>query len=239
MRWNIVKYCELLLSYGQSLPTFVHFLRHEWKKSKFSQYLTVFPIHFINIYLKSFGLLQIFNERLWDFARLYKFDCKILVWFRQFGNFEVSNLPFVKVQKVADTHSSLDVRWHRKKVITLTPAGRRASGRKRSARQIRTRPHRPHQLHRQVSRRHFAGFQPSSCSGQSRPHTATRGLFLFLDLNVRLSLLSLYTTVVCVACYNPEATLPYFTVDVFGCTCISSWDSSTTNVFYNCLKEPR
>jgi len=139
----------------------------------------------------------------------------------------------VKVQKVniADTHSSLDVRWHRKRVITLAPAGRRASGRKRSARQIRTRPHRPHQLHRQISRRHFAGFQPSSCSGQSRPHSATRGLFLFLDLNVRLSLLSLYTTVVCVARYNPEATLPYFTVDVFGCTCISSWDSSTTNVF--------
>jgi hypothetical protein len=38
-------------------PTFSHFSVHEWKLTKISRYLTVFPGHFNNIFLKSFGLL--------------------------------------------------------------------------------------------------------------------------------------------------------------------------------------
>jgi hypothetical protein len=50
--WTSVKFC------GKVCPTFVHFHWHEQKLSKFSQYWTVFPSDFNNIYLKYFGYLQ-------------------------------------------------------------------------------------------------------------------------------------------------------------------------------------
>ncbi len=56
-------------------PTFILFLWHEQKLTKFNWNLTVFPSHFNNIYLKSFGLLQnltINYEKLWDFMKDYK-----------------------------------------------------------------------------------------------------------------------------------------------------------------------
>ena len=42
----------------KSWPTFGHFSVHEWKLTKFRQYLTAFPSHFNNIFLKSLWLLQ-------------------------------------------------------------------------------------------------------------------------------------------------------------------------------------
>ena len=54
-------------------PTFIHSLWHEWKLLKFRKYLSVFPSHFININLTSFGLLQILTRRfLWGCMRFYE-----------------------------------------------------------------------------------------------------------------------------------------------------------------------
>jgi hypothetical protein len=39
-------------------PTFGNFSVHEQKLMKLWQYLSVFPSHFNNIFLKSFGILQ-------------------------------------------------------------------------------------------------------------------------------------------------------------------------------------
>ena len=42
----------------ESWPTFSHFSVHEQKLTKLREYLTVFPSHFNNIFLKSLRLLQ-------------------------------------------------------------------------------------------------------------------------------------------------------------------------------------
>ncbi len=56
-------------------PTFAHFTVHEWKLMKSSQYLTVLPSHFNNIFLKSFRLLRNLSrncEILQNFPRFHK-----------------------------------------------------------------------------------------------------------------------------------------------------------------------
>ncbi len=62
----------------KSWPTFSHFSVHKWKLMKLMQYLTVFPSHLNNIFLKSFGLLKNVTR-----------NCEILQY-----------LAMVKVQKV-------------------------------------------------------------------------------------------------------------------------------------------
>ncbi len=66
MRWNFVKTKSLGLrnirwiwwTFIEVCPTFGHFSWHELKLMKFTWYLTVFPSHFNNIFLKSFGHLH-------------------------------------------------------------------------------------------------------------------------------------------------------------------------------------
>ncbi len=52
IQWTFIKVVD------KSWPTFGHFSVHEQKLMKLKQYLTVFPSHFNNIFLKSFRLLQ-------------------------------------------------------------------------------------------------------------------------------------------------------------------------------------
>jgi hypothetical protein len=53
-----MEYCELLLKLWTKVAQFLAILSARMKKfKKFSQYLTVFPSHLKNIFLKSFGLL--------------------------------------------------------------------------------------------------------------------------------------------------------------------------------------
>ncbi len=57
------------------MPNFFHLSWHEWKLTKFSWYLTFFPSHLNNIYLKSFALLHNLMrnyEILWKLMRLYE-----------------------------------------------------------------------------------------------------------------------------------------------------------------------
>ncbi len=85
-----------------SLPNcHIHYLWHEQKLSKFSQYLTVFPSHFINIYLKSFGLLQIFTrnyEIFWICMRFSKSLWNFMIFNETNEIFLVKQFPFIKLR---------------------------------------------------------------------------------------------------------------------------------------------
>jgi len=122
--WTFIKVID------ESWPTFSHFSVHEWKLTKLRQYLTVFPSHFNNIFLKfneKLCDLTIVNEILWSYWHFTKFqwynfrlswnfevlcwlsvllsvlskdDCKISVSFKQIWNFKVSHFLMAKVEKV-------------------------------------------------------------------------------------------------------------------------------------------
>ncbi len=91
---TFVKFCKIVF------PTFVYFHESYRDSANIRQHLTVFPI---NIYLKYFKILQNFNEKLWDFMKVYKsynipryffgqityfcsvsFNCDVLLAFRNF-----------------------------------------------------------------------------------------------------------------------------------------------------------
>ncbi len=77
--WDWVKFYWILWTFIKVLdkvcPTFSHFSWHNWKLMKLNQYLTVFPSHFNNIFLKSFKLLQNLMrncEILWKLTQFHE-----------------------------------------------------------------------------------------------------------------------------------------------------------------------
>ncbi len=91
-------------------PTFAHFTVHGWKLMKSSQYLTVLPSHFNNIFLKSFRLLpnlsrnfdilQTFprfhktNNISWSFSGIIKLQCTLLTFRFCFWYFQKMTAKF-------------------------------------------------------------------------------------------------------------------------------------------------
>ncbi len=65
--WTFIKVMD------EICKTFGHFSEHEWKLTKWSWYLTVFPSDFKNIFLKSFGLLPTLTR-----------DYELLQWLMRF-----------------------------------------------------------------------------------------------------------------------------------------------------------
>jgi hypothetical protein len=86
----------------KSCPTFGHFSVHKQKLTKLSQYLTIFPCHFSNIFLKSFRLLPNLmtncdilqwdllmrfhktNNISWNFSSITLCFCKVAKYFVDF-----------------------------------------------------------------------------------------------------------------------------------------------------------
>ncbi len=66
LHWILWAFVKVL---DKVFPTFIHFSWHEQKLMKFSQYLTIFLSHFINIYLKSFRRFQNLTK-IWDFMKV-------------------------------------------------------------------------------------------------------------------------------------------------------------------------
>ncbi len=74
-RKNFVEYHELSLKFCTYFAQFCPFSCHEQKLMKFIKYLTFFPSHFNNIYLKSFFLLQNLMKKydiLWKLTKCYE-----------------------------------------------------------------------------------------------------------------------------------------------------------------------